>query len=66
VARELDERFGAPGPCAYACGNPHTGIGVRIRCEQGWEVGLICDACWNQEHPDRVPVRMVEPKRSHA
>lgn len=56
-----------PGPCAFACGNNHTGIAIRAdeRVLNGRQRGsghvrtvLICDACWNQDHPDRVPVRI--------
>jgi hypothetical protein len=60
---DFDDAF-APGPCANNCGNQHTGIAVRM-CVQDmagepehYESVLICDACWNMVHPDRVPVRV--------
>lgn len=43
------------GLCAEYCGNRHTFIAVR---KKSGESVYICDACWNQDHPDQVPVRV--------
>jgi len=56
----VDAELCPPGPCAYKCGNEHTRIAVRMEVGGFWTSVLICDACWNQEHPDRVPVRIVQ------
>lgn len=63
MARELE--FGS-GPCAYRCGNQHTGIAVRMRkleyvgidLHEVFDDVFICDACWNMDNPDKVPVRV--------
>lgn len=58
-----------PELCAFQCGNVHTNIPVRMHfelvdkgngriLEDCYTTMLICDACWNQEHPDRVPTRV--------
>lgn len=46
------------GLCAEYCGNKHTFIVIRKHVGGHYEDVFICDACWNQEHPERVPVRV--------
>ena len=47
--------------CGFHCGNRHTHIAVRVPIRgfpDRYQSVFICDACWNQDHPDRVPVRV--------
>ena len=53
------------GLCGYYCGKPHTNIAVRMTVGDRIRSVFICDACWNQDHPDRVPVRVMHDEQPY-
>ena len=46
----------------YQCNSKPDGIYVRRLIDGRWKTVAICDACWNEQEPNRTPVRVVEPQ----